>query len=98
MKTPKHPPFESVSAFLDFIGRKAMMEVNHQQPQAMTRAAKVGVMPAHWFFATRDHMHKAHPGVPVPEHLFRHTHSRNPSLTASQNEKSEAIGQPAQKA
>jgi hypothetical protein len=61
--------FDTVSEFLEHVGRSAFEKNLGHKTQVVTRAISKNEFPAHWYFGCRDWCREI--GVDVPEHLFR---------------------------
>ena len=60
---------QTVAEFLETAGRISFQNETGFSVQLVTRAKRVGVFPAHWFWKVRDFCELR--GVEVPEHLFK---------------------------
>ncbi|KIC19632.1 hypothetical protein RA21_03845 [Leisingera sp. ANG-DT] len=60
---------ETVANFLDVADRVQFQKETGFSVQLVTRAKRVGLFPAHWFWAVRSYCQKH--GIEVPEHLFK---------------------------
>lgn len=78
------PQFETVSDFIESVGRARFESALGHPTQVVSRAIKENVMPAHWYFECRDWCREIN--VEVPEHLFRRSR-RSPGERHQQNAK-----------
>jgi len=67
MEQNKSP--QTVSEFLDCVGRMKFQQAVQVGTQNVTRAKSAGVFPDGWFWRTRNFCKSI--GVATPEHLFR---------------------------
>ncbi len=65
--------FPTVSDFLEEVGRQRFEAACGHGKQVVSRAIKKNLMPAHWYFDTRDFCEEL--SIPVPEHLFRQSYT-----------------------
>ena len=63
-KTP-----QTVSDFLDLVGRLKFQQATRAGTQSVTRAKFDGVFPDGWYWRTRNFCDDI--GMEIPEHLFR---------------------------
>ncbi len=74
----------SVSKFLDTVGRQDFRQAIGVPEQALTRAVRENVMPSGWYMMVRDFCRES--GVDVPENLFRWSGNfKSPKQSTSEN-------------
>ncbi|NSY36842.1 hypothetical protein [Leisingera sp. ANG59] len=60
---------QTVADFLEVAERAQFQKETGFSVQLVTRAKRVGLFPAHWFWTVREYCDRR--GIEVPEHLFK---------------------------